>query len=403
MRTVQINLLYTLIVAMVVLFVGGALVNRVKLLKRFSIPVPVVGGVIVAVILALADGFIGTRVSFDMSLKDSLLLIFFTTVGLAADARMLVKGGPKLFAFLLVCTGLLVIQDAIGIISAIALDLPPTAGLLCGSITLAGGHGTGAAYATRFAETMNIRGSMELAMASATAGLIIGGVMGGPLAQFLIRRNKLSGDTEAGAAVSAESPAPSKDDVVTAPSFLGALFVILLCVGVGKILAQLMEGTGFILPDFLFCLLLGVLIRNIASYTKLFRISDKSVELLGSVSLSLFLIMALMSLRLLDLVELAGPLLVILSVQTAIMAAYAIFVTFKVMGKNYDASVIAAGNVGFGMGTTAVALAVMKAVADRSGPSPLAFLIVPMVGAFFMDITNAMVIQGFLALPFFGF
>jgi glutamate:Na+ symporter, ESS family len=403
MRTVQINLLYTLIVAMVIFFVGGALVNRVKLLKRFSIPVPVVGGCIIAVILALADGLIGMRVSFDMSLKDSLLLIFFTTVGLAADARMLVKGGPKLFAFLLVCTGLLAIQNVIGIISALALDLPPVAGLLCSSITLAGGHGTGAAYATRFTETMNIRGAMELAMASATAGLIMGGIMGGPVAQFLIRRNKLSGHEETGAVFNTESSAASKDDTVTAQSFFSALFVILLCLGAGKELAQLMEGTGFILPDFLFCLLLGVLIRNISSYTRLFQISDKSVELLGSVSLSLFLIMALMSLRLLDLVQLAGPLLVILSLQTVIMVAYAIFVTFKVMGKNYDASVMAAGNVGFGMGTTAVALAVMRAVTDRSGPSPLAFLIVPMVGAFFMDITNAMIIQGFLALPLFGF
>jgi ESS family glutamate:Na+ symporter len=164
-----------------------------------------------------------------------------------------------------------------------------------------------------------------------------------------------------------------------------------------------MEGTGFILPDFLFCLLLGVIIRNVSSFSGLFRLSDKSIELLGSVSLSLFLVMALMSLMLLDLIKLAGPLLVVLSLQTVVMAAYAIFVTFRVMGKNYDASVIAAGNVGLGMGTTAVALAVMKAVTDRSGPSPLAFLIVPMVGAFFMDITNALVIQTFLALPLFGF
>ncbi len=403
MKTIQINLLYTLIISLVVFFAGGSIVNRVPLFQRFSIPVPVLGGCIIAVVLAVAESLTGVRVSFDMSMKDSLLLGFFTTVGLAADARMLAKGGPKLLVFLLVCTGLLVIQNAIGVIAALLLDFPPAAGLLCGSITLAGGHGTGAAYAAQFSEMMNIRGSMELAMASATAGLIIGGIMGGPVAQFLMRRNRLAGTGDDSSSGIMQTRDVSHDDPVTASSFLSSLFIILLCMGAGRILAQTMEGTGFILPDFLFCLLLGVVIRNVSSFTGLFLLSDKSVELLGSVSLSLFLIMALMSLMLLDLVKLAGPLLVVLSLQTAVLAAYAVFVTFRVMGKNYDASVIAAGNVGLGMGTTAVALAIMKAVTDRSGPSPLAFLIVPMVGAFFMDITNALIIQGFLALPLFGF
>ena len=168
-------------------------------------------------------------------------------------------------------------------------------------------------------------------------------------------------------------------------------------------LARLVQGTGFILPDFLFCLLLGVAIRNASTVFQALRVSGATVDLLGGVSLSLFLVMALMGMRLVDLVSLAGPLLVILALQAVAMAAYAMFVTFRVMGRDYDAAVLAAGHVGFALSSTAAALAIMKTITERSGPSPLAFVIVPMVGAFFIDIANALVIQGYLALPFFGF
>ncbi|HSF04799.1 MAG TPA: sodium/glutamate symporter, partial [Methylomirabilota bacterium] len=249
----EFNLLYTLLVAMVVLFAGRVLVARVGWLGRFSVPAPVVGGVLIAIILAAADGFASTRVSFDMSLKDPLLLAFFTTVGLAADARMLVKGGPRLLIFLAVATVYILIQNAIGLVAARAMDLHPTVGLLGGSITLTGGHGTGGAYATRFGETMNLQGSMELTMACATAGLVLGGLLGGPVAEYLIRRHRLSGPAEAapGEAAPREAAprtAAAPEDSVTAASFLNALFVILACLAGGQLLARLMEGTGLILP-----------------------------------------------------------------------------------------------------------------------------------------------------------
>jgi ESS family glutamate:Na+ symporter len=403
--TLEFNLLYTLLVAIVVLFAGRALVARVGWLGRFSVPAPVVGGCLIAVVLAAADGLAGARVSFDMSLKDPLLLAFFTTVGLAADARMLAKGGPRLFLFLLVATVYIVIQNTIGVVAARAMDLHPVVGLLGGSITLTGGHGTGGAYATRFGETMNLQGAMELTMACATAGLVLGGLLGGPVAEYLIRRHRLSGPTDAAPAeAEAESvSAPAAADGITPASFMNALFVILGCLAGGQLLARLMEGTGFILPDFLFCLLLGVVVRNLLPLTPRWRLSEASVDLLGSTALSLFLVLALMAMKLLDLVNLAGPLLLILGLQTVAMAAFAIFVTFRVMGRTYDAAIMAAGHVGFAMSSTAAALAIMKAVTGRSGPSPLAFLIVPMVGAFFIDITNALIIQGYLTLPLFGF
>jgi ESS family glutamate:Na+ symporter len=184
---------------------------------------------------------------------------------------------------------------------------------------------------------------------------------------------------------------------------LNTLFAILFSLAAGKYLAHLVTGTGVILPDFLFCLLIGVAIRNLANFIPRFSVSNATVDLLGGVSLSLFLVMALMGMRLIDLASLAGPLLVILLLQTVAMALYAVFVTFRVMGRDYDAAILAAGHVGFALSSTAAALAIMKTITERKGPSPLAFVIVPMVGAFFIDIANALVIQGYLALPIFGF
>jgi glutamate:Na+ symporter, ESS family len=399
--TVHLNLIFTILAALVVLAAGRFLVDRSSFLQRFSIPPPVVGGVVVAILLALADVF-GVRVSFEMSLRDNLLLMFFTTVGLSADARMLLAGGPKLLLFLGISAIFIAVQNLVGIAAAVAMDLHPLVGLLGGSITLTGGHGTGAAYGGRFGDTMNLVGAMELTMAVATAGLVLGSLLGGPIAEFLITRYQLSPPTapaeEAVAAAAAEA-----HDPITVQSVLNGLLAIVACLAFGKMLARIVSGTGFILPDFLFCLLLGVTIRNLATFVPAIRLSDTTIDLLGGVSLSLFLVMALMGMRLVDLFSLAGPLLVILVLQTIAMTLYAVFVTFRAMGRNYDAAVLAAGHVGFALSSTAAALAIMKTVTQRRGPSPLAFVIVPMVGAFFIDIANALMIQGYLALPLFGF
>jgi glutamate:Na+ symporter, ESS family len=401
-RAIQLDLLSTILVAFVVLFAGRALIARSALLARFSIPAPVVGGVVVAILLAVLDIAGGIRIGFDMALRDNLLLMFFTTVGLSADARMLAKGGPKLLVFLAIAMAFVIVQNAVGIAAALAMDLHPVIGLLGGSVTLTGGHGTGAAYGGRFGDTMNIAGSMELTMACATAGLVLGSVLGGPLAEYLVRRHRLAPATVETATAEAHDSDTSAD-AITPNSVLNTLFAILACLAGGKMLAGLVQGTGIILPDFLFCLLLGVAIRNVATLIPGVRLSGATVDLLGGVALSLFLVMALMGMRLVDLVSLAGPLLVILGLQVIVMALYAAFVTFRLMGRDYDAAVLAAGHVGFALSSTAAALAIMKAVTERRGPSPLAFVVVPMVGAFFIDIANALVIQGFLALPFFGF
>ena len=399
MNAIQLDLLSTILVAFLVLFGGRALIARVALLARFSIPAPVVGGVIVAILLAVLDVAGGVRIGFDMALKDNLLLMFFTTVGLAADARMLARGGPKLVIFLLLSVAFIAVQNVVGIGAALAMDLHPIVGLLGGSITLTGGHGTGAAYGGRFGDTMNIAGAIELTMACATAGLVLGSLLGGPLAEYLIRRHKLA----PAAAAATTDHSDAEDDPITSQTVLNMLFAILACLAAGKMLARAVQGTGVILPDFLFCLLLGVAIRNVATLIPRVRVSTSTVDLLGAVALSLFLVMALMGMRLVDLISLAGPLLVILTLQVVAMALFAAFVTFRLMGRDYDAAILSAGHVGFALSSTAAALAIMKAVTERRGPSPLAFVIVPMVGAFFVDIANALLIQGYLALPLFGF
>lgn len=396
----ELDLIHTILLAMIVLFAGRALVANVGVLGRFSIPAPVVGGGVIAILLAFADGLAGLKISFNLALKDSLLLMFFTTVGLAADARMLAKGGVKLLVFLAISAVLVISQNVVGIAAALAFDLHPAIGLFGGSITLVGGHGTGAAYAGRLGDTMNLQGAMELAMAAATAGLVMGAILGGPITEYLIKRHKLSGG--AGGAIEETKPGAEADEV-TSRSLINTLFVVLACLAGGKILARLVEGTGFIMPDFVFCLLLGVVIRNALPLAKPLKLSDRTVEVVGEVALSLFLVMALMTMKLLDLANLAGPLLVILALQAVLMIAFSVFVTYNLMGRNYDAAVISGGQVGFGLSSTACALAIMKAVTSRHGVSAVAFLIVPMVGAFFIDVLNAMVIQGSLALPLFGF
>jgi glutamate:Na+ symporter, ESS family len=402
-RTIEFDLISTLLISIAVLFLGRFLVARVPLLSRLNIPAPVVGGGLMAILLAVVDGVLHVRLGFNLGLRDVLLLMFFTTVGLAADARMLVKGGPRLAIFLGISVVLIVVQNLIGISAARVMDMHPVVGLLGGSITLVGGHGTGAAYAGRLGETMNLQGVMELTMACATAGLVIGAVAGGPVAEYLLRRHKLEGPAPGADADADGTPDEAEDDPVSSQSLLTTLFIILLCLAGGRLLVGLVAGTGFILPDFVFSLLLGVVIRNASTATGLFRMSDNTVDVVGNVALSMFLVMALMTMRLLDLVNLAGPLLLILAAQTIIMVIYATQVTFRVMGRSYDAAIMSAGQIGFGMSSTACALAIMKSVTDRHGPSPLAFLIVPMVGAFFIDITNAFIIQAYLALPMFGF
>jgi ESS family glutamate:Na+ symporter len=398
---ISLDALPSLLAACLVLLLGAWLGRRVSLLERYSIPSPIVGGVLFALGAAVLLRATGQRVALASAARSDLLLLFFATLGLTSDLRQLVRGGPRLLRFLLALVPFLLAQNALGVVLARLLGLHPFLGLIAGSITLVGGHGTGAAYVERFGAASGIEGVMALTMTSATLGLVIGGVIGGPVAERLIRRHALAPDLaaqrEAGGVILGPEAAP-----VTMVPLIGALAVALVAVLIGQGLGARLVDAPVTVPDFLLCLLAGLLIRNLGEPAGL-RLHAASVELLGSVALSLFLAWTMMALDLATVIALAGPLLLILVGQAVLVALWASLITFRLVGRDYESAVMSAAFCGFAMGATATAIANMQALTARHGPAPQAFLIVPIVGAFFIDILNAVVLTLFLSMSMMGF
>lgn len=400
-KVLNFSVIETLVAASLVLLLGRRLVDKIPLLRAYSIPEPVAGGLLVALLMLAMHGILHIDVRFDTSLQAPLMLAFFATIGLNADLVSLRSGGKKLGLFLAVVLGLLVMQNAIGIGLATLMGLDARVGLLAGSISLSGGHGTGAAWAKVFTERNALPAATEIAIACATFGLILGGLVGGPVARVLIKKVVLPDSAPVAGSEPVGFEQPKAMRLITPQAFIETLTLIAVCLAVGTKLSDWLASTAFELPVFVCVLFTGVLLRNGLSLIFGFKVFERSISVLGNVSLSLFLAQALMSLRMWELASLALPVVVILAVQAIAMAAYAIFITFRVMGSNYDAAVLAAGHCGFGLGATPTAIANMQAVTERSGPSPLAFLIVPMVSAFFIDLANALVIKLYMALPLF--
>ena len=399
---IQLDFYGTLVAASLVLLMGRALVNRIPFLRTYNIPKPVAGGLLVALLQLAIYLTTGRSIQFDPSLQTPLMLAFFATIGLNADFASLRKGGRAVVLFLLVVTGLLVMQNTLGMTLASLFGLDPRMGLLAGSIILSGGHGTGAAWSATFAEKYGLHSAAELAIACATFGLILGGLIGGPVARKLVKQVAVPGEEQNAEGAPLGFELPERERPITAFSMIETLALISVSLMAGTQLGTLLKGSAFELPTFVCVLFVGVLLRNILSLLRWHDVGEREVSLLGNVSLSLFLAIALMSLKLWQLASLALPMIVLLAAQTMAMALYAYFVTFRVMGRNYDAAVLAAGHCGFGLGATPTAIANMQAITQRFGPSHLSFLVVPMVGAFFIDILNAVIIKLFLALPGLG-
>ena len=394
----------TLVVMVAVLILGRFIIARIKFLRDYNIPEPVVGGLIAAILIFLLYKFMQIEFRFDSSLKDPLMLAFFTSVGLSADFASLKKGGKLLVIFLVFVCGLLFLQNIIGIGTAYLMGVTPLIGLLGGSITMSGGHGTGAAWADIFkAAPYHFSAATEVAMACATFGLIMGGIIGGPVARFLVKRYKLKVPKAREQEENLSGfEAPTKKRLITSTSFVESLALIAICLLIGTMLKGFERSyfgwsQGLNLPTFVYCLFCGVVLRNLLSALKIHQVFDREVSVIGNVSLSLFLAFAMMSINLWELVALALPMLVILSIQSITMALYAIFVTFRFCGRDYDAAVLAAGHCGFGLGATPTAMVNMQTVTSHYGASHIAFIIVPLTGAFFIDIINAIVIQSTLS------
>jgi ESS family glutamate:Na+ symporter len=324
------------------------------------------------------------------------MLTFFASIGLGADARMLARGGVALLLFTACVVGMLVMQNLIGVGTAWAMGIDPLIGLIAGSVTMSGGHGTGAAWGQKFAESFGLVAAPGIALAAATFGLMMGGLVGGPVAHRLIERLKARGaplgvpKAEVLTHDSAESAG-----AFTPQRLSVTILLIAACVALGTALSRWAENPTFTLPTFVWTLFVGVVIRNTLAMARLHEIDGEALTFVGAVSLSLFLAMALMSLRLWELVALALPMFVILALQAIAVALFTTFVTFRVMGSNYEAATLVAGQCGFGLGATPTAIANMQAVCERYGYAPQAFIIVPVVGAFLIDIANAIVISAF--------
>ena len=390
----------TLALASIVLLIGYFLVKRIRVLKDFNIPEPVVGGFLVAILFMIWHEVNGTYFTFDKNLQNTMMLVFFTSIGLSANFARLIKGGKPLVIFLVAAGLLIFCQNIIGVGLAEVLGIDPAYGLIAGSVTLTGGHGTGAAWADTFTQAFQLPAATEIAMACATFGLVFGGIIGGPVARFLLNHQKQGENPENDEVDDVEEAFehPTYQRKVNARSIIETIAMMSFCLLIGQYLDGLTKGTHLQLPTFVWCLFTGVIIRNSLTHIFKFRVADSAIDVLGSVGLSIFLAIALMSLKLWELAGLATDVMVILAVQVVFMAIFAIFVTYRMMGKDYDAIVLSAGHCGFGLGATPTAVANMQAVTSRFGPSHKAFLIVPMVGAFFIDLINAAALKLFFGV-----
>ena len=388
--------LNSLLAAVVVLLIGTLVNHRVQILSKYNIPDPITGGLLFAALASLAWAATDFQITIDQTVKPVLLLMFFAGVGMCADLRMLKQGGKALAVFLVILLPYIMVQNIVGVSVAKVLDLHPIFGIVAGSITLVGGHGTGAAYAERFSEVNNLQAVMELSMTVATIGLILGGIIAGPVAPYLINRGKLRSQAAENRLDKVEEAVP-----ISTVGMIGALAGILAAVVAGRWLATKFAGGAITIPSFLWCMIVGLLIRNLVPFTG-WRCDDRASDLIAGVCLSLFLVMTMMALNLVEVALSAGPFLVIIAAQVAAIALYAIFVCFRFMGRDYEAAVTSAAFIGFNMGSTATAMANMQAITNKYGPAPQSYLIVPLAGAFFIDIMNAFVLTATLALPFIG-
>jgi ESS family glutamate:Na+ symporter len=398
MRELVIDPVYGLVVAITVLWVGGLLTRKVSFLTKYNIPASVTGGILCSVIVAVFYFAWDTQIAFDLELRDTLLLAFFSTIGLSARLRLLLEGGKLLAILLVAAIVFLILQNIAGMLVAFFFGAHPGYGLIAGSISFAGGHGTSITWG-QLAEEQGLEGATELGLACATVGLIAGGMIGGPIARNLITRYNLQSNAEAEAHTT-NPEAAGKAGPVSLNGMLDAIWLLAVCIGVGRLGHGWLEDIGVTLPAFLPCMFVGIVLTNAMDLLKI-KPCVSSIGLCSDVSLQLFLAMSLMSMQLWTLASAIGPIASVLVVQVALMAVFARFVIFRLAGRDYDAAVMAAGFAGLGLGATPVGIANMRAVTSKFGASPTAFLVVPLIGAFFLDIANALIIQGIVALPFF--
>ena len=384
----------TVIIAILVLFFGKFLTGKVRFLREYNIPEPVSGGLIASLVFGALYLFFDLEFRFALELRDTLLIVFFTTIGLSSRFTTLIQGGKPLLVLLVIAVAYLFLQNFTGIAVAYLTGVQLETGVIGGSVSLSGGHGTAIAWAPRFVEKYGIENALEIGVACATFGLILGGLLGGPIAKFLITRYEL--ETSGESRLTVGKPHEADATPIDYQRMLNSILAISISIAIGLALNEVVEQAGLKLPDFVTCLFAGILVINFGPL--IFRRvhwpeKSRSLALISDLSLGLFLAMSLMSLQLWSLGGLGGPIVAILLTQVVVVCLCVVFVVFPAMGRDYDAAVMSAGYAGLALGATPTAIANMTAVTQKFGASAKAFIVVPLVGAFFIDIANSLIIQ----------
>ncbi len=397
-NTIVIENFMAFTIGIMVYFSGRLLTQRVGFLREYNVPEPVTGGILASLLaLALFLGF-GIELAFEMEIRDLLLTYFFTTIGLNARFSDLLKGGKPLLILLVITLSYIFFQDLIGVTVAQLMELPVAMGLLTGSASLMGGHGTAIAWAPEIAANHGVPNALELGVASATLGLIIASLLCGPIAKFLMARHKISGNSDEELTVGTTYDNEATE-TLSHVNFMGVLLVVHIAIILGYILNEVVTEIGIRLPLFVTCLFVGILMSNTIPliFKKLsWPAHTPSLAMFSEFSLGLFIAMSLMGMQLWAVANLAGPLMILLGMQALVATLFIVFVFFRLMGSNYQSVVLSAGFTGVLLGATPTAIANMTAVTKSHGSAPTAFIILPLVGAFFVDLTNAFVIQFFL-------
>ena len=390
MNTITLDLFQTVALAVVVLALGNLLRKKLTVLQKYCIPAPVIGGLIFAILALIL--YVSGIVEFKMdgTMKDVFMTLFFTSVGFTASLPLLKKGGIGTIIFVGVAIVLVIGQDVIGMAIAKMFGLDPTIGLCCGSISMVGGHGTSASFGPILQDDFGVAGAEVVAVAAATFGLVSGGLIGGPIARRLITKHNLTST-----ATSNKSTETIESNVVEGDMgerILKALSLLFFAAGIGMYVAAWIKMTGVTFPTYIGAMLVGAIIRNIGDLSGKYTVDDEMIGNIGNACLSLFLAIALMTLKLWQLAELAVPMIVMLLAQVIFMAIFTYFVVFNIMGRDYEAAVMASATCGFGMGATPNAIANMQAITSLYGPAPKAFFIVPLVGSLFIDFFNGSIL-----------
>lgn len=392
---IQLDMYQTLAAAVLVLLLGNYLKKKIYFLQKFCIPAPVIGGLIFAIMTCICYVTGIAEFSFDDTLREVCMVFFFTSVGFQANLKVLKSGGKSLIVFLGLVIVLIILQNLTAVGLAKLLNLNPLIGMCTGSIPMVGGHGTAGAFGPVL-EDLNIKGATTICTAAATFGLIFGSLIGGPLGKRLIEKHSLLNTT-----------ANDDDSLLVEDEkkherhtymYADAVFQLILAIGVGTIFTMLLTKTGLTFPIYIGAMLAAALMRNICEYTGIATIHMGEINDLGGISLSLFLGMAMITLRLWELASLALPLFILLAAQVLLIIIFTYVIEFNIMGRDYDAAILVSGTCGFGTGATPNAMANMQAVCDQYVPSIKAYLLIPLVGSLFADFLNSLVITFFINL-----